>query len=121
MPDVRVICVHQLTPEVIDEMNNAARVIFLDASVLPADAAFDVSAVKPRQSRRQFGHFESAQSLLALLAELEGRVPEALLLSIRAASFEHGESLTETARKNLDEAMAWLRSYLVDQQCTKSA
>jgi hydrogenase maturation protease len=120
MPGIRVLIVHQLMPELIEEMKQAGRVLFIDAAIDTSGAAFQVRSVEPRKSRNLFGHHESPENLLALLQHLERRCPQAWLLSVRTVSFDHGEGLTCGAKGFLDEAMAWLHGFLREQSCTKS-
>lgn len=121
LPGVRVLKIHQLVPELIADMQTSSRVLFVDASIHPCDAAFQVQMVHPQESRRLFGHHESAENLLLMLRELHGTTPPAWLLTIHAKSFAHGEGLSETSARALTEALLWLREFLVDPPCTKSA
>jgi hydrogenase maturation protease len=120
LPDVRVLVVHQLAPELICELRQARRVVFIDAG-LHSDAAYRVRDLTPSKTRRVFGHHECAENVLALLVDLEGAAPESWLLSVRAASFDHGAGLSAEASRGLEEAMSWLRRFLADPPCTKSA
>ena len=119
MPGVKVLVVHQLVPELIDEMMEARRVLFIDAGPKTNDRTFDTCVVEPKQSRRFFGHFETPANLLALLYELDGRIPEAHVLAISADSFSHGDELSETAQGNLHAAIEWIREFLAEQPCSK--
>lgn len=121
LPGVRVLIVHQLTPELIEEVKQAECVLFIDAAIDTGEAAFQVRPIKPKKSRLLFGHHESPGNLLALLQHLDDRCPQAWLLSIRALSFEYGDELTRDAKRDVNEAMAWLHGFLTEQSCTKSA
>jgi hydrogenase maturation protease len=118
-PGVKVLSVHQLVPELIDEMKDVRRVLFIDAGTKTNDRKFDTCVVEPKHSRRFFGHYDSPANLLALLCELDGRVPEARLLAISGCSFGHGDELTETAQDNLHAAVEWIREFLGEPPCTK--
>ena len=120
-PDVHVRKVHQLVPELIEEIQHASRVLFIDAAVLPCDAAFQVDNVQPSKSRRTLGHHETAANLLAMLCELREIAPPAWLLTIRANSFTHGEGLSERTKQDLNDSLVWLREFLAEPTCTKSA
>jgi len=120
-PGVVILTVQQLLPELIDEMKHADRVVFVDAAVSVNESTFSTNIVEPKKSRRSLGHHESPANLLALLHDLEHRTPEAWLLTISAFSFDHGEQLTETAANNMRAALAWIRAWLGEQTCTKSA
>ena len=112
-PGVKVLTVHQLVPELIDEIQQVRRVLFIDAAATNADgSAFQSGVVEAKKSRRFFGHCETAASLLALLHELGGRTPDARLVSISAISFDQGKELTEGAKSNMQAALVWIRHWL---------
>ena len=113
-PGVQVLTVHQLVPELIEDMKQVERVLFIDATTNADAGPFQSSIVEPNKSRRLFGHHESPANLLALMCDLEGRAPKAWLVSIAALSFEHGEEITEGARNNLVAALAWIRAFLAE-------
>ena len=120
-PGVKVLTVHQLVPELIDEMQQVRRVLFIDAATNTDDRAFQSGVVEAKKSRRFFGHCETAANLLALLHELGGRTPDARFVSISALSFDHGKELTESAKSNMQAALVWIRGWLAEALCTKSA
>jgi hydrogenase maturation protease len=120
-PGVKVLSVHQLVPELIDEMNEVERVLFIDAASYTGDQAFTACVVEPKQSRRFFGHHDTPANLLALSRDLDARAPEAWLVTISADSFDHGDVITPLAEGNLREAVEWIRAFLAEPSCTKSA
>jgi hydrogenase maturation protease len=120
-PGVKVLSVHQLVPELIDEMKQVQRVLFIDAATTADDSAFQSGVVEPKKSRRFFGHHETAANLLALLDELDGRAPDARLVSISGLSFDHGMGITASAENNMQAALVWIRAWLAEPLCMKSA
>jgi hydrogenase maturation protease len=121
LPGVNVLTVRQLLPELIEEMTDAARILFVDAAINPRDRPFAISVVEPGKSRRPWSHYHTPANLLALLSDLEDRTPEAWLLTISAISFDHGEQLTEIALDNVRTAVAWIHNWLAEQTGTKRA
>ena len=119
-PGVKVLSVHQFVPELIDEMKQVKRVLFIDADANTETSAFRTRVVEPKKSRRSFGHYETPANLLAMVRDLEGRTPEAWLVSISAHSFDHGEALTEDTQHHLHAALVWIRAFLAETLCTKS-
>lgn len=121
LPGVAVKVVHQLVPELIDDMIQANRVLFIDATIGRA-GRFACDVVSPHPSRHALGHHMTPGNLLALLDELGEPVPEAWLLTIPAVAFDHGEPLTDAARNSLNDALAWIREWLTEAPtCMKSA
>jgi hydrogenase maturation protease len=115
LPDVQVLSIHQLMPELIEEMKQAPQVLFIDAEVGSSDAPFRFCRLDPRKSPRIFGHYETPESLLTLLAELHEHRPTAHLMTIRGDAFGHGDALSEVARNRLEEAVTHLRCILSDK------
>lgn len=119
IPGVRIVCVHQLVPELIEEMKSASKLIVLDAAIDIVGVSFQVRELEPKQSRRHFGHHQTPENLLAILAELENHLPQAWLVSIRAESFNHGDPVTDAAGRHAGEALHWLHEFLLEPSCTK--
>ncbi|HZZ80008.1 MAG TPA: hypothetical protein VFE62_15925 [Gemmataceae bacterium] len=115
LPDVEVICVHQLVPELCDHIKNAERILFIDAAILGNGEPFRCEHLRSVKSRCALGHHETASNVLALTHELYHHAPEAWLLSIAACSFEHGDPLTPSAQANLDAAFAWIQPFLTNR------
>lgn len=120
-PGVKVLSVHQLVPELIEEMKQVQRVLFIDARVSAEDGAYEHRVLQPKASRRFFGHCETPANLLAILRELDGHAPKASLVTISAHSFDHGEGITARARTHLNAALDCIHAYLAEPSCTKSA
>ncbi len=110
MPGVRVLIVHQLVPELIEDMKNARRILLVDAAADIPDNA--VSIVLPQRERHPLGHHETPANLLALLQAIENRVPSAWLLRISAISFDHGQPLSQAGAVNARKALVWIRDWL---------
>lgn len=113
LPGTKVLAVHQLVPELIEEMKGAQRALFIDAG-RNVEGAFQASVIEPMKSRRFFGHHETPANLLALVHELEGRAPNAWQVSIAALSFSHGDEMTSKAQDHLHAALVWIRDFLAE-------
>ena len=118
LPGVKVLAVHQIVPELIDEIRKVERVLFIDAGTTIV-RSFQAGIVELKKSRRFFGHHDNPANLLALVHELEGRTPVTWLVSISGLSFDHGEEITSNAQEHLHAAVAWIRDFLVEPSCTK--
>jgi hydrogenase maturation protease len=114
IPDVEVVVVPQLMPELAEDISRHRHVVFLDASaqtdmqslrVVPVDAATPSTA--------PVTHAASPEQLLQLSKSVYGSVPDrAVLVSIPAVSFELGESLSPLTARRVVECVDWLRSEL---------
>ena len=107
-PGVQALAVHQLTPELAEQVASAARVIFVDAR--PDDGgAVEVSRLGPVAARPGLGHTGDPRELLALVAALYGRCPEAWLVTVPTVDLDFGEGLSPAAQRGLSEALRRIR------------
>jgi len=86
-PGVRVMPCRQLTPELAAEVAEATLVIFVDAGVEIPPGKIACRRVKAVGGSTPFSHHFSPERLLALVEQLYGRRPEAVLFSVGARSF----------------------------------
>jgi hydrogenase maturation protease len=94
-PEVSVQTSHQLTPEMAESVSRAGLVIFVDADCGRAAGEVACRPVEPKGTPGgPFSHQLTPETLLALARSLYGSCPKALLLSVGAASFEYGETLS---------------------------
>ena len=105
-PEVEIITVHQLTPELMGPVSEAGSVIFLDAA-----ASGEPGAVTQRRidtgatPAGDFTHHVTPETLLEGARILYGRRPPATLLSVAGADFEPGDQLSEPVRGALPEVV----------------
>jgi hydrogenase maturation protease len=104
-PEVRALAVPQLTPELVESIRRAGRVVFVDATVEGAEYKVRVQQLHA-DGGAAFGHFGDACWLLGLCLSLHGRCPEAWLITIPAADVGLGEGLTPQAETGVEEALA---------------
>ena len=81
--DVKTLSVHQLTPELAEDIAAAQQVIFIDAA---ANASWQ--PLTPATSARSLTHHVDPQGLLALASALYGAMPTAYLLTLPAIDFD---------------------------------
>ena len=79
LAEVRAIAVHQLTPELAALVADAAGVVSVDAAM---DGVCGWQPVVPSQQPTSLGHTSDPGWLLALTAELYGRVPQSWLATV---------------------------------------
>jgi hydrogenase maturation protease len=103
---VRVLCDHQWTPEMVEEVASAESVIFVDCATDCAAGVVRSMIVEPACDMTKLGtHHLDAGQLLALSMQLYGRMPRSsLLLTVGAGSLELREGFSEAVEKALPEA-----------------
>lgn len=109
--DVRILTVHQLTPELAEAIAEAGLVFFIDAAIDCGEPGRWVcEPVDPIPATRgALGHHLTPATLLACAQALfVGCRPIARLISIAAASFEYGESLSPAVEAVLPEIVEFL-------------
>ena len=103
---VDVICVHQLAPELAEEISRAGTVIFLDATGDgdPGNVICQAVSAEPTQAR--FSHHLSPAQVLALCYQLYEANPRGFLISISGQCFDHGQGLTRSVTNALPQTVA---------------
>jgi hydrogenase maturation protease len=102
-PEIEVLALHQLTPELMEPLSRAERAIFIDAA-WPAPAACRASSA--------FTHHLTPAALLAGAQTLYGHAPEAVLLTSPGENFEFGEGLSAAMQEALEETVGKVRAIL---------
>ena len=95
-PRVRVLCDHQWTPEMVEEVAQAESVIFVDCATDTPAGHVRTSPVEPAASGSKIGtHHLEAPQLLALSRDLYSATPHnALLITVGAGSLELREGFS---------------------------
>jgi hydrogenase maturation protease len=107
LPGVEVLTDFQWQVEHALDLEGRARVIFVDAAC-DADAAVTVRPVVPEERWLHTSHAFAPGQVLATYRRVTGREPPpAVLLGVRATSFELGAEMSAPARR--DCAEAWER------------
>lgn len=104
--DCRVLVVHQLLPEHVEDLARCDRVVFADAAVNAERVRFErlaASATSP-----SLGHSGDPAWLLGLCQALHGRTLEAWLLTVPGVDFGFGHGLSAVATAGVDEAVRLL-------------
>lgn len=107
----RVLVVHQLLPELAEDVAGARVVFFVDASV-EADAVV-VERIEPRMDASMTSHGGEPGAVLALARTVYGRVPEASwLVHVPVEQFDLAAPLSERTRAGVAEAVEAIRAVL---------
>jgi hydrogenase maturation protease len=105
-PLVEVICVHQLTPELAEEISRSGTAIFLDATGTDDPGKVACQPVSPDRTPARFSHHLEPAQLLALCDQLYGAKPRGFLISISGQRFDHGDELTPAAINALPQSVS---------------
>jgi len=111
-PDVEIITVHQLAPELAENASSADLVIFVDASSLGEPGALSCEKIAAAPAESGSSHHLSPQALVELTAMLYGRAPAAYLVSIAGRNFDHGELLSPEVSKAIPGLVAKMRELI---------
>lgn len=107
-PEVEVMAVQQLTPELMEPISRASRVIFIDAAASGEPGVLEERTLAPDTAfdSHKFTHHSSPGGLLAGALALFGRAPEATFYSVPGEDFSFGERLTPSVEKALELVVA---------------
>jgi hydrogenase maturation protease len=93
---LEVVTCHQLTPELVELVAAAQRVIFVDAAVdVPAGEVRSTAIQADTRAPEAFSHHLTPSLLLGYTESLLGKCPEAFQVSIGGKSFDYSESLSQ--------------------------
>lgn len=117
-PDAQVASVHQLTPELADDLSASDVVVFVDATVDAKDLV--VATVQPEDTvSSPLDHATEPAGLVAFTRQQYGRAPEAWVVGIPAHDLGHGEGLSDKTLPYLKPAIEAVTRIIV-QPCTSS-
>ena len=125
LPGVRALAVHQLTPELAEDLAHADYAIFVDAyRAEVGTATIEMRTVDALPLRSLVWHTGEPHLLLALAHTVYNRSSRAWWITVPAMGFDYGAELTCVAQSGVDEALEVIRD-LIDtlkgQPCTRSA
>jgi hydrogenase maturation protease len=111
-PALRVISRQQWTPDLAQDVAQAASVVFIDCAIDAAPGAVGLARIEPAAAAAGLAtHHVGAAELLALSDELYGSLPRsALLLTVGAGSTEMAETFSQSVNDALPGACDLLAS-----------
>lgn len=111
--DIRVLAVHQLTPELALELaaENVERVLFIDAR-RGQNKPLIMRKLDPAAALGSCGHQLSPQLLLHMTRVLYHRSPQGWLLTLVAQQLEMGDMLSRAAQSALTKALVLIGNLL---------
>jgi hydrogenase maturation protease len=107
---VRIVACVQLTPELADSIAEVDRVIFIDASIEMTPGQLRVTRLKTCEHPGEvWTHHLDPPSLVLCARVLYGKTPEALMITMGAASFDCTDELSPRVRKQFPGLLARVR------------
>jgi hydrogenase maturation protease len=111
-PEIECVYVHQLMPELAEQIAESDIVFFIDADVNVKQPKMRLitPGVEENQPR---SHFISPESLLQLSRKLYQRIPsKTYVIGIPASQFEFSEELSEATNKAVEDGVKLAESLL---------
>jgi hydrogenase maturation protease len=117
-PELRVIVVPQLLPELATELSRCDGVVFVDARVGAAPGLVHRQALRSAAGLDAIGHAIDPALLIAITAQLCGHEPRAALVTVTVGRLGFGESLSPeveaavpgAAREVIQQLTDWNRA-----------
>jgi hydrogenase maturation protease len=111
-PEIECVCMHQLMPELAEQIAESDIVIFFDADVNVTQPT--IKSITPGVEEGQpRTHFISPESLLSLSQQLYQRMPlKAYIIGIPASQFEFSEELSDSTKKSVEASVILAESLL---------
>jgi hydrogenase maturation protease len=110
-PYLKVLSVHQLTPELAADIAEVKGVIFVDV-VISSETKVQTQLLTPNLNPSSFGHSLHPEALLSLTQTLYQTIPVAWWVLIPGQDFAFGESFSEQTQACIPEAMEILENLL---------
>ncbi len=107
--NIEAIAVHQLTPELAENLAQTERVYFVDAAPI---AQVELQTLTTNASTIDLGHFTNPRTLLSLTRTLYNHAPKAYLVLIPAVNFELGETVSLVTQAAIPEAITLLQQQI---------
>ncbi len=114
LPNVRSLVVHQLTPELAEDLANADTVIFVDAVISSKQNSekIEIITLESDDKYSNLGHTENPHSLLYLSKIIYNKIPKAYWILIPAINFEFGEKISDITKKGIEQSLEKIESII---------
>lgn len=120
--DVRSRSVHQLTPELADDISRVDTAIFIDATPVTSEtpSQVQIQSLEPKAIAASLGHSNTPQYLLSLTKELYRTTPKAYWILIPAINFEFGETFSTVTERGIKIALKKIEEIARQQPITNN-
>ena len=116
LPDVVLLTAHQLEVDQAEVISHFDYVIFVDAAVPQSPKPITETVIQPKFQSHAVAHYLAPSDLVSLSDTLYGRVPRAVLFSIRGTDFGFGTGLSAATESWALEATARVTRLVTDLQ-----
>lgn len=104
--NLRVLKVHQLSPELAESVSEVDLAVFVDASAHGEPGALTCDPVTTAEADLRFSHDITPATVLQMAKTLYGHEPKAFLICAAGKVFEHCESLSQEVSSAVPAAVA---------------
>jgi len=108
---------HQLTPELAAPLAQSKRVIFIDAAEGKPAGEVRVERIDsvngPQAAPGVLSHRLDPPALVCYAKSLYGKVPEAILVSVKGSAYDFSENLSEAAMSAVPEVLRLVDDLLI--------
>jgi len=119
---IRFLSLTQLTPDLINDLQHAAFILFIDATVHKLKKGWQLTKVKPGIDPMPFlSHHISPSYLLGLFQMIYKRHPMTWLISIQGYDFGLEEEFYPETRQNMDKAVSFICRFVTKMINKKNA
>ena len=126
--EVEILRLHQLAPEVADNVRQRQLVLFIDAACVddvensrPGEICVrEVSSAEARKQPSHFSHVYSPSKVIGFARELYAETPKAFVITVAGESFGHGDSLSPPVASALPELLTTIQR-LIEEAPTKAS
>ena len=117
--EVEMLCLHQLAPELAENVSQFQRVIFVDAASPPTSHPGEIRVAElnskdPVDSSTHFSHALSPLAVIRLAETLYRAKPQSFSVTVTGQSFDHGEALSSAVASALPHLVARIEALLRD-------
>jgi hydrogenase maturation protease len=114
LPNVRSLAVHQLTPELAEDIANVDLVIFVDAVILSEQNSekIEIKTLEVDSKYLNLGHIENPRSLLYLSKIVYDKLPKAYWILIPAINFDFGEEISFLTQQGITQAIEAIKQII---------
>jgi hydrogenase maturation protease len=106
-PNIAIRSLHQLVPELVEDLQGSAFVLFVDAVAEGGEVQLRKIVANP--GNQPLNHYCDPGNLLAMAHDLYGRCPAGWLLTIPGCHFEMSEEISPMAQENMIRALALVK------------